>query len=143
MPAVNPCLIFEGNAEEAVTFYQSVLGGELELVRYGDFGSGADLSEDDKNRVAYSGVTVPGGDVIMCMDCPPDQSVNFADAGYSVSVEAESAAEAERYFTELSAGGQVFMPFGKSEWAEAFGMCTDKFSVSWMIGFTGSGAMGQ
>ncbi|UFS93421.1 VOC family protein [Nocardia huaxiensis] len=107
MPAVNPCLIFEGNAEEAVTFYQSVLGGDVRLVRYGDMGpAAADMPDAIKNRVAYSGVTVPGGDIIMCMDCPPDQKVSFADAGYSVSIEADSAAEAERYFTELSAAGR-------------------------------------
>lgn len=138
MPAVNPYLIFNGNAEEAFVFYQSVLGGELRTMRFRDMGGSENMPPEALDRIAH--VALPlGATVLMGSDAPPGQEVNTANPAHAVSLDVDSAAEAERLFNEFSAGGQVAMPFGKTDWAEGFGMVTDKFSVPWMVGFTGSG----
>ncbi|MCU1643599.1 MAG: hypothetical protein JWN03_3874 [Nocardia sp.] len=135
MPAANPYLVYNGNAEEAFVFYQSVLGGELRIMRFGDMESGADLPAEMKNGIAH--IALPLGDtLLMASDAPPGQQVNTANPAFAVSLDVESPAEAERVFNEFAAGGQVAMPLGKTEWAEAFAMVTDKFSVPWMINYT-------
>ena len=68
---------------------------------------------------------------------PADQSVNYANPAFSVCLDVDDQAEAERIFAGLSAGGQVSMPLGKTEWAQLFGVVTDKFSVPWMINLYG------
>ncbi|MEU0543094.1 VOC family protein [Nocardia sp. NPDC005978] len=134
MTAVNPYLVFNGNAEEAFVFYRSVLGGELQIARFGDMGGTDDFPAEFRDKIAN--VTLPLGDsLLMGSDVPPGQTVNTANPGYSVSLDVDSAAEAERVFTALSAGGDVAMPLGKTEWAESFGMVTDKFSVPWMVNY--------
>ncbi|WP_024799940.1 VOC family protein [Nocardia sp. BMG51109] len=139
MTAVNPYLMYNGNAEEAFTFYQSVFGGELQIVRFADMGDGGggNLPEEAKNLVAHAALPLRGTDhLLMASDCPPGQTVNTTAPAYAVSVDVDSREEAERIFRELSAGGDVSLPIGKTEWAELFGMVTDKFAVPWMVGYT-------
>ncbi|MFC9996775.1 VOC family protein [Nocardia sp. NPDC127526] len=134
---LNPYLFFNGNAEEAFTFYQNVFGGEPQLTRFGEMGDGARLPEEAKNLVAHVALPLRGtSHLLMGSDCPPGQTVDTANPAYAVSVDMDDREEAERVFTELSAGGEVSLPFGKTEWAEGFGMLTDKFSVPWMVGYT-------
>ncbi|NKY49084.1 VOC family protein [Nocardia vermiculata] len=131
-------LTFDGNAEEAFTFYRSALGGELQLVRYGDMGGGSgDLPADVAQRVANAALTWREDQMIMGSDCPPDQTVDHTNPAYSVCLDVDDRAEADRMFTALSDGGQVTMPLDKTEWAAAFGMVTDKFSIPWMINLYG------
>ncbi|WP_280361160.1 VOC family protein [Nocardia wallacei] len=138
MTAVNPYLIFNGNAEEAFTFYRSVLGGELQLIRFSEMGDGGNLPDEAKNLIAHAALPLRGTDhLLMASDAPPGETVNTANPGYAVSLEVDTREEAERIFRELSAGGEVTMPIGKTEWAELFGMATDKFAVPWMVGYTG------
>ncbi|WP_227980245.1 VOC family protein [Nocardia spumae] len=139
MKSATTYLMFEGDAEEAFGFYQSVLGGELQMVRYGEMGDGGggDLPPEVAKRIANAALTWRADQMIMGSDCPPDQRVNHADPAFSVCLDVDDQAEAERIFTGLSAGGQVSMPLGKTEWAELFGMVTDKYSVPWMINLYG------
>ncbi|WP_330185254.1 VOC family protein [Nocardia sp. NBC_01503] len=134
MPSVNPCLVFNGNAEEAFTFYQSVFGGELRLSRFGEMQGSENVPEQVKNWIAYASLPVAGSE-LSGMDSPA-QPVDSQNRAQMVNLAVDSAVEAERVYHEFSAGGQVSMPLGKTEWAEAFAMVTDKFSVPWMISYT-------
>ncbi|MBF6327266.1 VOC family protein [Nocardia transvalensis] len=136
MKSVNPYLLFNGNAEEAFTFYQSVFGVDAQFVRFSEMGGGAGLPEGAADLIAHVAIPLGGEHMLMASDCPPGQTVNTANPAYAVSVDVESREEAERLFAALSAGGDVTMPLDKTEWAEAFGMVTDKYSVPWMIGYT-------
>ncbi|MBF6174534.1 VOC family protein [Nocardia blacklockiae] len=141
MTALNPYLIFNGNAEEAFTFYQSVFGGELQLIRFSEMGGG-ELPEGTADLIAHAALPLRGTDhLLMASDAPPGETVNTANPGYAVSLEVDTKEEAERIFQELSAGGEVSMPIGRTEWAEVFAMVTDKFSVPWMVGYTGDAHM--
>ncbi|MEV6767078.1 VOC family protein [Nocardia sp. NPDC051030] len=136
MANVNPYLLFNGNAEEAFVFYQSVLGGELMLVRFGEMGDGGDLPEGVSKLIAHAALPL-GDSILMASDCPPDRAADRTDnPPFTVSLDLDSTAEVERIFEQLAAGGKVSMPVGKTEWAEAFAMVTDKFGVPWMIGYS-------
>ena len=137
MKSANPYLNFNGNTEEVFTFYQSVFGGELMLTRFSDMDPGdMEMTEEQKNGVAH--VALPLGDsVLMGSDVPEQMGTVTAGTNFIVSVEADSADEADRLFDGLSAGGEVSMPLDKVEWAERFGMCTDKYGIGWMVGYTG------
>nr|WP_051162445.1 VOC family protein [Nocardia transvalensis] len=133
---MNPYLMFNGDAEQAFTFYQSVFGGELQLVRFGEMGDGADLPDEVRNRIAHAAIPLGSpGQILMASDCPPDRTVNTTDPSYSVSLDLDTPEEAERVFRALATDGEITMPLGKTEWAELFGMVTDKYSVPWMVGF--------
>lgn len=137
MQSVNPYLNFNGNAEEVFTFYQSVFGGELMLSRFSDMDTGdMELTDEQRNGVAH--VALPLGDsMLMGSDVPEQMGAVSTGTNFLLSVEADSADEADRLFGGLSADGEVTMPLDKVEWAERFGMCTDKFGIQWMVGYTG------
>lgn len=143
MKSANPYLNFNGNTEEVFTFYQSVFGGELMLARFSDMDTGdMELREDQKDGVAH--VALPLGDsVLMGSDVPEQMGTVSVGTNFLVSVEADSADEADRLFGGLSAGGEVTMPLDKVEWAERFGMCIDKYGIGWMVGYTGDVEFGN
>ncbi|NKY85948.1 VOC family protein [Nocardia veterana] len=139
MKSATAYLLFNGEAEEAFTFYRSVLGGELQMVRYRDMGGegGSSLPEEVGNRIANAALTWREDQLLMGSDAPPDQRVGHDNVPFAVCLDVDDQAEAERIFTGLSEGGQVTMPLGKTEWAAQFGMVTDKFSVPWMVNLYG------
>jgi PhnB protein len=138
--AVNPYLIFNGNCEEAFLFYKSVFGGEFPYIgKFKDMpadesgGCGA-VSEKDANRIMH--VSLPIGNTILMGSDSNEQSGDVTLGGnFSISINVESTAEADRIFNGLSAGGNAFMPMSKTFWGAYFGMFTDKFGVGWMVNF--------
>ncbi|MBW3672298.1 MAG: VOC family protein [Acidobacteria bacterium] len=59
---------------------------------------------------------------------------------FSITLDPETVEEADRLISALSSGGSVEMPLQKTEWADKFGACTDRFGVQWMINYSGSAA---
>lgn len=138
MTSVNPYLIFNGNCEEAFLFYKSVFGGEFPYIgKFKDMPAedGCEqISEKDANRVMH--VSLPIGDTILMGSDSNEQSGDVIFGGnFSISINVESAAEADRIFNGLSAGGTVYMAMNKTFWGAYFGMFKDKFEVSWMVNF--------
>ncbi|WP_417449310.1 VOC family protein [Kordiimonas sp.] len=146
---LNPYLNFNGNCRAAMEFYHKCLGGEIAFaVTY------ADMPQSDDSD-AHGGCAVEvdmaqmgdmmahmrleaGEVVIMASDCPP--AAFEAAAGTTCALQVDSVAEAARIFAALSEGGQVFMPLGPTDWAEAFAMFKDKFGIPWMVNYEGSKA---
>ncbi len=129
---LNPHLTFDGRCEEAFRFYRGVIGGEiLAMVRY----EGTPLADRvppawrekilhatlDLAATRLTGADVSAGEGYV----PP--------SGFSVLLEAEAAAEAERIFSALSEGGEVILPMTETFWAERFGMVVDRFRIPWML----------
>jgi|SRR5699024_4387775 len=141
MKSVNPYINFNGNCEEAFTFYQSVFGGEFQMQRYGDLEDNMGLEGDDLNLIGNVMLPLVGDTVLYGGDVPEVFGAP-AEAGnqLQINIETESAEEAERLYNGLSDGGETKMPLEEAEWAEKFGMCTDKFGVEWMVMFTGDKA---
>ena len=127
---LNPYLSFRDNAREAMTFYQSVLGGELSVSTFADFQASDDPAEQDK--VMHSQLETPDGFVLMGADTPARMEYQ-PQAGVSVSLSGDDEAKLRGYWERLSEGGTVRMPFEKAPWGATFGMCVDRFGTSWMV----------
>ena len=78
---------------------------------------------------AGNGMTFMATDTPNRMDYRPGSN-------FSLSLSGDNEAELKTYFQKLSAGGKVSMPLEKAQWGDTFGMCTDKFGVSWLVNIT-------
>ncbi|GAA4692430.1 VOC family protein [Nocardioides conyzicola] len=137
MPArVTPYLNFPGNAREAMEFYQSIFGGELDITSFADIGRAADPSQE--KLVAHSMLRGATGVVLMASDSPTPQDHQGAGA-FSVALGGD-AADLTAYWTQLASGGTVSVPFATSAWGSMHGQCTDKFGTAWQVNVTGAPA---
>jgi PhnB protein len=131
---VEPYLFFDGRCEEAIEFYRKALGAEVTmLMRYKESPEPAPpgmVPPGSENKVMHSNLRI-GETMVMASDGNCQGKPSFQ--GFSLSVTAPNAAEAERMFTALADGGQVQMPLAKTFFSPRFGMVADRFGVSWMI----------
>lgn len=142
MPAIlNPYISFKDNARDAMTFYQSVLGGELNISTFDDLHAAMDPSEGP--LVMHSQLTTPSGFTLMGSDTPSRMEYN-PGSNFSVSLSggAETEEELRGYWDKLSAGATITMPLEKAVWGDTFGMLTDKFGIAWLVNIAGEGTPG-
>jgi len=130
MTLLNPYLGFRDSAKQALEFYQSVFGGELTLSSFGEMHASEDPAEQDK--IMHGMLTSPSGLVLMGADTPNSMAFNPGD-NYSVSLSGEDDAELRGYWDKLSDGATITQPLTQAPWGDSFGMCTDKFGVSWLV----------
>jgi len=129
---LNPYINFKDNARQALEFYRSVFGGELNIMTFGDMNATQDPA--DKDRVMHGQLESPSGMTLMASDTPGYMQYSpFAGGSMSLSGSNGDDAELSGYFEKLSAGGSVQMPLEKAMWGDKFGMCTDKFGVPWLV----------
>ena len=127
---LNPYLNFRDDARDAMTFYRSVLGGELTISTFGEFHASEDPAEQDK--VMHAQLETPDGLVLMASDTP--QAMEFRpQAGVAVSLSGDDEDTLRAYWERLSEDGSVVMPFEQAPWGATFGMCVDRFGTSWMV----------
>jgi PhnB protein len=131
---LNPYLSFRDTAGGAMDFYQSVFGGELTRTTFGEFHASDDPAEQDK--IMHSMLITDNGLALMAADTPNSMDYTVG-SNYSVSLSGEDEAELRGYWDKLSAGGTVTMPLDQAPWGDAFGMCVDKFGVTWLVNIAG------
>ncbi|MGB4136322.1 MAG: VOC family protein [Microbacterium sp.] len=131
MATLTPYLSFRDNTREAMTFYQSVLGGKLDLVVFADFPQMPHDPADD-DRIMHSWLETDDGMVLAASDTPTGME-HRAPQGVSVSISTDDAGRAQAIWDGLGDGGTVDMPLDSPPWGGRFGMVTDRFGVSWMI----------
>ena len=137
MALINPHINFNGNAEEAFTFYKSVFGGEFaKIIRFKDLGTaGFKVSEKEENKIMHIALPI-GKSMLMANDVPEIMGrTNENENRSKIVITAESKEEADRLFNGLSAGGQIEGPIGDSPWGSYFGMFRDKYGIEWMVSF--------
>ena len=137
MATLNIHINFNGNAEEALTFYKSVFGGEFrELKRFKDMSvPGIHVSEHDAEKIMVIALPI-GNNVLMANDVPESMGrTNEKEHRSKIAVSAESREEAARLFNGLSGGGEVEMPIGESSWGTYFAMFRDKYGIEWTVEF--------
>ncbi|MEU1039678.1 VOC family protein [Streptomyces sp. NPDC005551] len=120
-------LMFEGNAEDAMTFYTSVFDDAdvVSITRYGANGPGRPGS------VQHATFTL-AGEEFMCIDSPAQHDFTFTPA-VSLFVQCDSEAELDRLFAALVERGAVLMPLGDYGFSAKFGWVNDRFGVSWQL----------
>jgi len=138
MASINPYIHFNGNAEEAFTFYKSVFGGDFaQIVRFKDMNfEGAPNLEKEAEKIMHIALPIGKHSILMGSDTPEQLGKhNERENRSKISISAESKEEADHVFNGLSKGGEIEMPITDSPWGSYFGMFRDKFGIEWMIGF--------
>lgn len=138
MAKINPYIHYNGNAEEAFTFYKSVFGGEFSaLARFKEMQSEAfPIPESEMEKIMHIALPIGKYSILMASDTPEMMGKhNENETRSKISISAESKEEADQLFNGLSEGGQVEMPIGDSPWGTFFGMFRDKFGIEWMVDF--------
>lgn len=137
MPTINPYINFNGNAEEAFTFYKSVFGGAFtQIIRLKDIAS-AEFPVPEKEANNILRIILPIGKTrLIANDVPESMGrVNENENRSKISISAESREEADRIFHGLSEGGTIEMPMADGPWGSYFGMFRDKFGIEWTVEF--------
>jgi PhnB protein len=126
---LNPYLSFDGDARQAMEFYEQVFGGTLTLSTFGTFG---ESDSPDADKIMHGMLETPGGFTLMGADTPPGMEHSQGN-NFSVSLSGDDETELRGYWEKLSAGGSVAVPLEKQMWGDVFGMCTDRFGIPWMV----------
>jgi len=138
MRAINPWINFNGNAEEAFTFYKSIFGGDFKkIIRFGDLSSAEfPVAEKEANKIMHIALPIGKGNVLMANDVPEFMGrVNENENRSKIVVSAESREEADKIFNGLSAGGNIEGPIGDGPWGTYAGMFRDKYGIEWIVEF--------
>ncbi len=139
MAAINPWVNFNGNAEEAFTFYKSVFGGEFsKVVRFKDIASDEfQVAEKEENKIMYIALPIGTTTMLIANDVPEVLGrVQENENRSKILVSTESKEEADRLFHGLSSGGEVEGSMGDSPWGSYAGMFRDKYGIEWIIEFS-------
>jgi PhnB protein len=136
---LNPYLGFRDNARDAMEFYKSVFGGTLEMSTFAELQGSEDPAERDK--IMHAMLTTDGGLVLMGADTPNGMSYTPGD-NFSVSLSGEDDTELSGYWDKLAGSGTVLQPLEQAPWGDSFGMCTDRFGVTWLVNIAGAGSPG-
>jgi PhnB protein len=132
--SINTYLFFDGRCEEALNFYKTTLGASIEfMMRNSESPEAppADSPPMPANAVMHASFRI-GDTMLMASDAPPSGDRPFK--GFSLSISRATEEEARETFGALASGGKVDLPLSKTFWSPCFGMLTDKFGVSWMVG---------
>ena len=133
---LNPYLNFATTTRQAMEFYQSVLGGDLRVSTFGEYGGAPEGLEAD--NIMHAQLETANGLTLMASDSSGSagqgggQATSAAD-GVALSLSGEDADELRGYWERLSARGSVTMPLEKQMWGDEFGMCVDRFGVAWLV----------
>ncbi|MGV7106094.1 VOC family protein [Flavobacterium sp. U410] len=137
MAQINPHINFNGNAEEAFTFYKSVFGGEFtKIIRFKELSSPEfQIPENEINKIMHIALPI-GKNFLIANDVPESMGrTNENENRSKISISAENKEEAYKLFNGLSADGQIEVPMKESPWGTYFGMFRDKYGIEWIVEF--------
>ncbi len=138
MPLINPHINFNGNAEEAFTFYKSVFGGAFsKIIRFKDLASPEfRVAEKEENKIMHIALPIGKSNKLMANDVPEILGkTNENENRSKITISAASKEEADKLFNGLSAGGELEGPIGDSPWGTYFGCFRDKYGIEWIVEF--------
>jgi len=128
---VQPYLFFGGRCEEALEFYRTAVGAEVEMLsRFKDAPQPGMAQPGMEDKVMHASFRI-GETTLMASDGRCEGKLSFE--GFSLSIVVPDDKNAESVFNALADGGKVTMPLDKTLWAPKFGMLEDRFGVGWMV----------
>lgn len=130
---LNPYVMFDGTAREAMSFYESVFGGTLTISTFGESGAPEGPPPDG---VMHASLETPDGFTLMASDLPPGMP-HQPGSTISISLSGDDEAALRGWWEQLSGSGTVNVPLEKQMWGDVFGACTDRFGLDWMVNITG------
>jgi len=127
---LNPYISFgDGVARSAMEFYHSVLGGDLTISTFGEFGN---PDPDLADKVMHAMLITDDGLALMGADSPPGMPYVPGNT-ITISLSGDESDRLKGYWTKLSDGGTISMPLEKQVWGDEFGACKDKFGIDWLV----------
>lgn len=132
---LNPYLNWRGQAREAMTFYQSVFGGRLDVMTFGDMG-GMGVPESDQGQVMHSALTVSDSVNLYGADVPASMPGDFANGRIALS--GDDDATLRGWWDRLCDGATVNVPLEQAPWGDYFGDLTDRYGIAWMVNISGA-----
>lgn len=123
---------FRGDARKALEFYQSVFGGDLSIATYADIHAVEDPAQTD--QVAFGRVAAPNGFAIMAYDVQPAKSYHRGENSFYVTLQGTDAEETKALWDALNDGAATLIPLAPAAFAPLYGMLTDRFGVTWIVG---------
>lgn len=132
---LNPYLSFRDTARQAMEFYQSVFGGDLNVMTFGEMPQMGTPPEDG-DKVMHAMLTTAAGLTLMGADTP--SGMDHQPVNGSISLSGDDEATLRGYWDRLVDGGHVLEPLEKAPWGDSFGMCADRFGITWMVNIAGS-----
>jgi PhnB protein len=130
---LHPYINFKDTTRQAMEFYKSIFGGELRMSTFKDYHASSDPSEDDK--IMHADFNSGDGIAFLASDTPNRMEYR-PGTNFSLSLTGDDEEKLRGYFNQLSAGGMVTQPLEKAVWGDTFGMCTDKYGISWFVNIT-------
>lgn len=130
-----PYLSFNGNCQEALTFYAELLGGKVESMMQWQAEMIANIPEATTDHIMHGSINVDGASI-----AGTDQFGDmYSPAGnISIMIDIDDLAKAKSTFDALAKCGQITMPFDETFFADGYGFCTDRFGILWQVNSTGS-----
>ena len=138
MHTIDIYLHFNGNSEEAFSFYKTVFGGDFIVAqRYKDVPGGDKMRPEDQEKMMHISLQITPSTVLMASDIlsPADGELVMGN-NFHICIQADHEKEADKLFAGLSRNGKIEMPMNKTFWGAYFGMCRDAIGVLWMINYT-------
>ena len=130
---LNPYINFEGRAREAMEFYRDVLGGDLKINTFGEYGA---PEGTDPDGVMHAHLETSDGFVLMASDAMEGESGSSGgNIVISISGYNDQADKMRGFFQALSEGGEVVTPLEKQMWGDEYGQLKDRFGITWMVDF--------
>ena len=126
---LNPYISFSDNARQAMEFYNSVFGGTLTLSTFGEFGA---QDSPDADKIMHGMLVKDDGFALMAADTPAGME-HRPGTNIAVSLSGDDSDDLHGYWSKLSDGGTVTVPLEKQMWGDEFGMCVDRFGISWLM----------
>lgn len=126
---LNPYLSFDGDARQAMEFYQEVFGGELSLHTFGEMGQ---PGAENADKIMHGMLATSDGFTLMGADMPPGMRHSPGN-NFAVSLSGDDESTLRGYWEALSRDGSVSVSLEKQMWGDVFGMCNDRFGIPWMV----------
>lgn len=134
MSTINPYINFDGKCREAMSFYQTCLGGNLEMQAIGDSPIAHECPAGAANDIMHA-MLHKGGLVVMGSDMQGPEGTTHGN-NVSLNVNCDSEEELTEYFSKFSAGGKVTMAPEKTFWGATFACLKDKYGINWQFNYT-------
>ncbi len=126
---LEPYIYFKGNCREAMQFYRSVFGGELDAVTYADGPGATDPPAADPSWLMHASLH----DGLVNLMGSDTENASAVAAKIQLSVSGTDNESLTAAFNGLSDGADVRMPLAKAPWGATFGALTDRYGVDWMV----------